>query len=366
MVGDTPTALGASEKILWILFALTSAQLVFQHPSPLLVAGERTNLFSGVLCFITLVAAVALSPKGIINPKSSAFLVSAALALLAGVSGLFSLTPFPSSCRVFVLLASGLGGFWCARSLLHTPANQRRFVWLCLGLLGGVLLLSLLGFLLTGYIEHFILDRSHPLTNVILLLSFAPLALLSQNSRPLIILGIVLLGLSYITLCLSERLSVVFIPLGACLAGALFGTLRLKHLVLIFLIVALVVAAVHQKIIWHKLSIAYPAYRVENFPFSWSIARQHPWFGIGLRAPREAFLMNYQIAYPAVTKKQFAQNAREIVSADNQFLSFMTGLGLPFTLTYIAVLGMLLARLIGMGLSPPAGLSFIPWCSCCP
>jgi hypothetical protein len=261
---------------------------------------------------------------------------------------------------VFALLASGLGGFWVARILLQTPENQRRFTYLCLWLLGGLLFLSFLGYFLTGYIEHFICDRSHPLTNVILLLSFAPLSLLGHKSRPMMVLGIILLGLSYITLCLSERISVVFIPLAVCLVGALFGTLRWKYFVVLGLVMALVVGVFHQKIIWHKLSPAYPAYRVESFPFSWSIVRKHPWLGIGLRAPREQFLQDYRLKYPGATETQFTQNVRDLVSADNMLLTFLVGLGLPFTLTYLAALGILLARLMGLAFKPPPGLFLHP------
>ncbi|MDP1761425.1 MAG: hypothetical protein Q8L43_04305, partial [Deltaproteobacteria bacterium] len=119
-----------SEKIIWIFFAATSCQLAFQHPSFLLVAGDRANLFSGLLAFFTLIVAVVFGRRGAIKCKSPEFLISMALAVVAGVSILFSLTPLSSSFRVFVLLASGLGGFWCARILLQTPENQRRFTWL--------------------------------------------------------------------------------------------------------------------------------------------------------------------------------------------------------------------------------------------
>jgi O-Antigen ligase len=349
-----------SEKVIWIFFAATSIQLVFQHPSFLLVAGERSNLFSGLLCFLTLIVAVVFGRRGALHLRSPEFLLSLGLAVVAGVSGLFSLTPVSSSFRVFVLLASGLGGFWCARILLQTPENQRRFTWFCLWLLGGLLVVSLLGFLKTGYIEHYICDRSHPLTNVILLLSFAPLALLGQKSRPLTVLGIIFLALSYITLCLSERISVVFIPLGVCLVGVIFGTLRWKNFALVCLVMALVVGAVHQKIIWHKLSVSYPAYRVENFPFSWSIVKQHPWLGIGLRAPREQFLQDYQPSFPSLTKEEFTRVARDIVSADNQFLTLLVGLGAPFTLAYLAALALLLRRLVGLACKPPPGMFFHP------
>jgi O-antigen ligase len=196
-----------SEKIIWIFCAATSCQLAFQHPFFLLVAGERSNLFPGLLCFLTLIVAVVLGRRDAIRLRSPEFLIS----------------------------------------------------------------------------------------------------------------------------------------------------------------VALVVGVFHQKIIWHKLSMAYPAYRVENFPFSWSIVRKHPWLGIGLRSPRDQFMQDYQPSYPTVTKEQFARTTRDIVSADNQFLTLIVGLGLPFTLTYLAALGMLLARLGGLAFKPPArGASFTPWCSCFP
>jgi len=347
-----------SEKIIWIFFAATCCQLAFQYPPAWsLVAGERTNLFSGLLCFLTLIVAVSFGRRGAIKPRSPEFLISAALALVAGISVLFSLTPLSSSFRVFVLLASGLGGFWCARILLQTPENQRRFTGLCLWILAGLLILCFLGYFITGYIEHFISDRSHPLTNVILLLSFAPLTLLGQKSRPMMALGIILLGLSYVTLCLSERISVVFIPPAVCLAGALFGALRWKYFVLVCLVIGLVVGAFHHKILWFKLSTTYSgsSFRAENFPFSWTIVKQYPWFGIGLRAPREKFVRDYQPTHPTVTKEQFARITHEIVSADNQFLTLLVGLGVPFTLIYLAALGMLLARLVGLAFKPPPG-----------
>ncbi|MFA5110703.1 MAG: O-antigen ligase family protein [Desulfobaccales bacterium] len=349
-----------SEKIIWVLFIVTSCQLVFLEPSYKLVAGERTNLFSGLLCSITLIGTMVLSKKNAVKLKSPEFLFSMALLILAGVSTFFSLTPVPSAYRVFVLLASGLGGFWCARLLLDTPENQKRFQWLSLFLLTTMVFLSLLGYALAGNIARFLPSHTAPLTNVMLLLSFAPLALWSQPSRALKMAGVALLCLGYIVLCLSERISVVFIPLGVFLAGAAWGVLRWKHLVLIILVMAVVVGAFHRHIIWHKLSASYPYYRVENLPFSWNIAKQHPWFGIGLRAPRMGFLKDYQLSYTSVPKEQFARNINEIVSPDNMLLAFITGLGFPFTLTYCAGLGLLLAKLVRLSFQPAAGLVFHP------
>ncbi len=70
-----------SEKIIWIFFAATSCQLAFQHPSFLLVAGERSNLFSGLLCFLTLIVAVVFGRRDAIKLRSPEFLISVGLAL---------------------------------------------------------------------------------------------------------------------------------------------------------------------------------------------------------------------------------------------------------------------------------------------
>ncbi len=349
-----------SEKIIWILFAATSIQLVFLQPFIILVPGERTNLFSGLLCFLALVAALALGRRDAIRIKSPEVIISLALAIMAGISPWFSLTPLPSAFRVFVLLASGLGGFWCARVLLRQPENQRLFLWLALALLAGLLGVCLGGYLLSGQIDRFIHSHTHPLTDTIFLLSFAPLALLGQKSRRLVALGVALLVLSYLTLCVSGRVTVIFIPLVLCLLAVLMRKLRLKQVILIVAGMAVAVGLFHQHVQWWKISREYPFYRIENFPFSWSIAKQHPLWGIGLRSPREQFLENYQITYPYTSKEEFAPWVKGITSADNIFLTFMAGLGLPFTLTYAGVLIILMFKLIRMASRPPPGLVFSP------
>src|SRR5208282_1173299 len=355
-----------AEKVIWLLFAATSAQLAFQWPYVVLAPGERTNLFSGLLCFLTL-AAVWISKRGALVYKSWEFLVSAALTFIAVASALHSQVPLTSSYRVLVLLASGLGGFWCARLWLDTPENQRRFQYLCLLLLSGVALLSLAGYFATGQIHHYLTKGSnHPLTDLLFLLSFAPLALLAGKSRPLKLLAAVLLGLSYVILCLSQRLSVVFIPLGLGFLGVLLGALRWRHLVAALVVMAMIIGLLAHQIYWFKLDKAYPAYRVENLFYSWSIAKQHPVWGIGLRAPRDQFLEAYQLKYPYGTKEQFAKDVAGIVTPDNQILTFLTGLGFPFTILYCLAVLTLLLKLAGLAFRPPPDCFFHPWRFCSP
>jgi hypothetical protein len=355
------TGLTRTEKITWLFFGAASLQLAFLHPYIILAPGERVNLFSGALCFLSLLVALLLAGRGAIRFRSPEFLVSAALVVLGVASALGNLPLRSPSFRVAVLLASGLGGFWCARLLLNTPENQRRFHWLCLVLLGGVLLLSLTGYLLTRQIHYFFSSGSnHPITNLIFLLSFAPLTLLREKSRPLVLLGIALLSLSYVVLCLSERLSVVFIPVGLGVAALLFGALRWKHLVAALLVIGLIIGLFSQQILWFKMSRGYPTYRIENIFFSWDIARQHPFLGIGLSSHRDRFLKDYQIKYPYQTKEKFAEDVAKIVTPDNQILTFLAGLGFPFTIVYFLAVLTLLVKLVGMTFRPPPGLYFHP------
>ncbi len=153
-------------------------------------------------------------------------------------------------------------------------------------MLAGILILSLAGYFSIGLIHHFFFkDSNHPLTNLILLLSFAPLSLLGLKSRSHVLLAAILLGLSYAVLCLSQRLSVVFIPLGLAILGVLFGALRWKHLLAALLVIAIIIGFFSHQILWFKLSKAYPAYRVENIFFSLSIASSTPFWASACAPP---------------------------------------------------------------------------------
>jgi hypothetical protein len=349
-----------AEKIIWILFAGTSAQLTFQQPYLILVPGERTNLFAGLLCLLTLVAALIFGRKDAPRGKSPEVIFSAALLGLAAISGW--LNGFAAACRVFVLLASGLGGFWTARILLNTPANLRRFEWLGMILLTCLIPVGLASGLFALTIGTFLHLNAHPLIDTIILLAFAPLAFLAGQSRPLRWWAFGLLGSGYAVLCLSQVIAGVLIPLAVLLtAGFLLRAVRLKHIILGLISGLLLIGFCYQKIPWVKLTGKMPhylAYRLENYPFAWHIARQHPWFGIGLRTPREEYLQDYQFKSPFTDKKKFARMLSTDVTADNTFLTLGTGLGLPFVIIYGLALVLLFSKLIRLTLGrlPGPGL----------
>ena len=85
-----------TEKIIWLFFAATSLQLAFLQPYIILVPGEHSNLFSGLLCFLSLIGGPDLCGRGAIRFRSPEFLISVALVVLGVVSAFNSLTsPVP-------------------------------------------------------------------------------------------------------------------------------------------------------------------------------------------------------------------------------------------------------------------------------
>jgi hypothetical protein len=350
-----------AEKVVWLIFAATCIQLTFLKPYLKLIPGAKINELSTLLCCLSLGLALSQWNKPAVRLKSPAVIITLLLVTLAALSTIFSLAPRPAAFRVLALAASAAGGFWCARIVLSTPENQRRFLWLGVFLFSGIVFISLAGYLARHNIDFYLQSgNTHPDQDMIFLLSFAPLALLQDRSRRLRIFAVALLAIGFIPLCLSERVSVMVIPLGMLVLAALLSAVRWQHLLIILVLMAVVAGFFQHKIWWKKFSPAFQSYRLENFPFSWSIARQHPWLGIGITTSREGFLQNYQVKFPFTRKEEFAKVVAAIITADNTFLTFMAGLGIPFTLLYAAAIIILLAKLARLAFKPPPGLALPP------
>ncbi len=337
-----------SERVVWLIFCFTSVQLAFLQPNVMLIPGERAKVFSGVLCALSLILAWLLVRKNSRSLKSPEVIISLALLVLVGLSGLFSLTPRSSSFRGFVVMASGLGGFWCARILLDTQARQVLFAWLCLLMLAAIVVLCLAGYFASGQVEYFLDVNPHPLADRMLLLSFAPLAFVFWGRKPIAVVSVIILVFSYAVFYLSDLRSAMLIPLALAVLAVLFGTLRLKYFVALFVPLLVIIVFFFYHLPKVKIGPEYEPtyYRAENYPFSWHIAVKHPILGIGLRAPREQFLEDYKVKYPYVTKEKFAESVGRVVTSENIFLTFMSELGFPFVILYSVCVLILLVRLV--------------------
>ncbi len=361
-------ATSRGERWAWIFFLATSVHLAFLQPNVMVIPGENAKVFSGLWCAASLLLVLIFQRSKSIPWKSPAVLISLTLLGLSLISSFRSPAKASSLARAFVIMSAGLGGYWSARLLLRTPERQRGFLWFSLGLLAVILLLCGAGIWTTGSIFNFLDEHYHPVGSRIILFSFVPIALVCSPARLKVALGIALLGLSYLVLLLAGKNlgmgSALFVPPALGLLAACFRTWSGKHLAIIMLLLFLVSATaghllrpiIAEKNQYHE-SVAY---RIENLRFSWHLVLEHPWFGIGLWAPREPYLKDYEIKYPYLTKEDFSAWTTKLKTSENNFLTFMADLGFPFILLYSSVVIAILGRLMSQALQSPAGAVLPP------
>lgn len=348
------------DTFVWLLFCGVSLQLGFLQPFVILVPGERTNLFSGILCAGALVAALLVARRRGVKVTGLELLISLGLVALGLASAGLNSPPWGSTYRVLVLLSSGLGGFWCARILLNSEDRVNVFAWLCTGLLLAQATLGLWGYHLSGQVERFIYTNPHPVIGMMFLLIFGPLFLMAARQTLFVYLGAAVLAVTYATL-FAAGVQVVssgmLVPLALVIVIAVLQRWGSSQTVRL-LVIVMVVTALSTYFVSHLSpksfsSPLYQAYRIESYPFSWHIAEKRPLFGIGLRSPREEFLADYSTRHPHLTKDRFRQVVSNVVTHENAFLTLMTGVGIPFLLLYVFALAVILSRLVRLILRDP-------------
>jgi hypothetical protein len=331
----------------WLVFLFCCFQQTFLRPYVLLVPGERANVFSGLLCAMAFLAALLVLKTQKPIWRWPEIFVCLCLSGLAVASAWYSLVPFSAGLRVFVLLSSGLGGFWCARILLNDEVGRDRFFWLCLVLLIVASVVGLVGFFILGRPSYILGTHEHPVNAILLLLWVGPLGL-AATGRIKLKLASMVLGLSYVVVILSGKMSAVWIPI---LAGAIGAVLmiRQKGRIVIILLALLGIAIF---LSFYYVPGRYGAsslsvwFRAENYPASLHIAKQRPVLGIGLCALRQPYLDDYKVQYPGITKNQFEEMLITNRSSENVFLTFITDLGFPFCILYVLSLSYLLWKLL--------------------
>ena len=338
--------LSRREKFLWLFFSVTCFQLVTKIPYLSVIPGERTKVFSGLLCALTFFTLLIVKQQKL--RISTEWTICVVLSLLCLFSGLGSSSPSSSLWRGATLIFSAVGGFWCGRLMLDTRYCRIFFGRFCLFLLTLLLLFGVAGFIFDGKVLYFAGVHKHIFNGLILLLSFGPLQLLFGGRRWMVVTGILYLLASYYVISLSFDPMIWFPPL--LLLGGIIVSMRIKKRIIIPVLLVFIVVGLFQKYqlpeyFLNKGSIS-TWVRVENVFFSWHIAKKKPLLGIGLVAPRLAYLDDYEIVYPYVTKEQFsAVIPDENRSSENQIFTFLCDLGMPFLLIYSSSMLFLYLRL---------------------
>ncbi|MDD4871113.1 MAG: hypothetical protein PHR77_11195 [Kiritimatiellae bacterium] len=338
------------EGFAFLVFLMTCFQAAILVPYIVLVPDERTNMFTALLGGLSLlVCLVCFRNK---RPKASpAFWVSVTLVLLVLLSSALSSSPRVSLFRGVAIIATGAGGFWCARMFFQERNRLDWFVGFCLGLITLVIILALTGGFLTGKVTFLMDNNPHQVVCKLFLLAFAPLAMLfTRNRREMLVGGLVLFGAGLV-LYLSTLRSAILIPIIVTLVVVITtGRFRVLKALIVILVGAVMFACLCASFPDRQLQIVNyePVYyRVENYPFSWHIAVHNPLLGNGLCASRDTYLDNYALKFQLVHRGAFVQSVKNIGTSENIFLTFMADLGFPFTILYIVSVIVLFVRIVG-------------------
>ena len=350
------------ERIALILFAFATFHAAFLLPAGNMFAGERAKMATGLICALSFWASCFLVKKDG-QWKSGESIVSVALVALMAISCAFAADPLTSFSRGFVIASSALGGFWGARRLLDTLPRRAMFLWYALIIFTVIQVIGIVNYFHGEPVEHLLDSNPHPFVGRVMLLWFAPLTLFAGKKKGLTILGLLLLLASYPVVFLSKLISAAFMPFAIGAVALLAGIMRIRYFFSLLIIAILAVICFfsffpHKKL---KLIGHEPVfYRAENYPFSWHLAKKHPFVGIGLRTDRKPYLDDYEMKFPLVSKYNFVKSTYRTITSENTILSFMAEVGLPFTLLYAFSVFYLYFRLIGKVKKPDPQRVFPP------
>ncbi len=346
-----------------VLFVLTCAQLTFLSPYVVVVENERANVFSGLLCALTVLVVVLSTPKNSIRLRRPEIIVTLILIILAAASAATSSTPASSGWRAFTIMSSAIGGYWSSRLLLQSVKLRMAFAYLCLALMICTIFLFFLGLFLHREGYRFFDVGYHAISSRIVVMSFAPLAMIA-SCRALqrnLAIGVLILGyLTLVALLVWCGVSTgPVIPILLLFLGSVFlwRIPRIRRFILAAIILSVMVAATFSVAIVNDLpkDSQSVAYRIENVFFSTHIAIKHPFLGIGPFAPREEFLQDYNVKYPHLDNDRFRNMTLVVRTSENLPLTIMAEFGLPFTFIYLATVMYFVFFLIKLAGNTPVG-----------
>ena len=355
-----------SQQAAFVLFCATSVQLAMLKTFVPIIPGLKVDVYAGLLCALTLSCATLTARPGSIRASWPELTASFSLLVLAALSGLYSSTKWSSLAWGLSWTANALGGFWSARILLDDDFRRKVFVWLCAGTIYLLMMLGLWGFYFHGMSQHFV-DDLHQFVNIILMMSFASITLIATRKTFQTLAGLAVLIASFGALYVGGVGGVeaaMLIPAAIIIPGVIIMLFSSKPK-----LAPIVIGLFFLGITAHYVLYVsgerfqrdeYQQERLEFYPLSAHIAEKSPWVGIGLRAPRDSYLDDYELRFTRQSDEQFAAMLSRLVTSQNIFLTFMVGFGIPFALIYVLSLAYLLIKLLKAVLHPPRDSTIPP------
>jgi hypothetical protein len=181
------------------------------------------------------------------------------------------------------------------------------------------------------------------MANLLLLLAAGPLSLFvkARTAKSKIVYGCIL-ATGFLACFLIGSRFVILLPFLFLPFLLLFGGMRKRTFFVLagtFLTISAVFFTLLPGKILREKNYESVYYRVEGVPAALHIVKQHPFFGIGIWAPREPYLKDYKITSNLVDRKRFMRSVKRIETSDNVLTTMMVGFGLVPTLVYLGMMG---------------------------
>lgn len=331
--------------------ALVCIQSAFLFPYIILLHGERTNLFTPTLALIALCVVLfckyttRTKNKGMLWQKWEpyAWLAFVGLTMVAG--GL-SLERTSSLYRSFAFCAPALGGYWCGR-LTSDETLWNRY---STGLFTVMFTSLSVGQILYGPNQAFIGVHHHAMTNMLIVLGAGPLTLFVRTKNWRIkLLSLSILSLGFCAAFIIGSRFTILLPFVLFPILTFSGYIKKRYstlAIVLFLGLAALFFTLRPSKIPQLKNYESVFYRVEGIPTAIHIVKQHPFFGIGIRASRAPYLENYTILSGLTDKTSYMRIVKNNVTSDNMFTTLLVGLGLIPTALYMGMIGIYSTRLI--------------------
>lgn len=342
----------------FVLMLAASIQATLLVPYVVLVPGERTNLFSPLLMLLPALALLCGARRGWFG-KSFACWATLGVGLIA--ASLFSQEPVPALMRAFAFFAPAASGLFCAWRLLADGSRRKLFLMaltFCYCALGT-------SYWLLREAPHYQGLHQHALTGTLVLLATGPLHMVYSGPGPRRWLGSALIALGF-ALCLANGSRYLALLPMVLIFAAWWGKRLSLAKTLCALTAALALAGLFFQLKPSKVprlnDYESTFYRLEGIPASMYLMLRHPLAGIGMRAPREELLQDYEPVFHLTSKENFLAVVAKNVTADNQYLSLPVGIGLPLSLLYFVLIWQLFRRYHGEAFRgrPPMPSSLAP------
>jgi len=334
-------------SMVFMIFFSTSAIQIWSYP------WNRMSVLVACLLPLTL-ALVWKIPRFIREKKLEKQFLFISLIIILGLQNIVFSEDRPTTLKVMALfLISGIGIFAATSNLLNTKFRQTIFLWLCWALLLALCIYGSLEYINKKPILLFSFNPI-PAGSLLILLFVGPFLLFPSSPRWLRFLQLLSIAFGIVVIVMIGKRGPI---LGLIGMAFLLGVLLPGRKFLIFPLIALILVGVGYQFRNHlphdlkrnltrNLITDFSTLdRLESYPFALQVFLKKPLFGVGLRAPLEKYVHDYQQKIVTRQNYSYSTQIKNYRTLENIILCGFVEMGSLFTFTYLGLVIYVLLKL---------------------